>query len=304
VSERSHQALLRYLDARRTRSSRPSCKPYRSTARLHAPRPMLPCVLMRNLIATILVCGTPLFGWGPEGHALIARIAEAQLTPAAKARVSEILGPGSTIVSVASWADQVRPSRPATGPWHYVDIPIDKPHLDMARDCPKGDCVLAKIDEFSLAVKNPATPPEQRREDLMFLIHFIGDMHQPLHCSDNNDKGGNAVRIEFDGRQSNLHSLWDSGLLRKIGTEDALFPQLSQASESHRKKFAKGTVRDWAEQSHKLAQKVVYGRLPKGPEGSVRVIRADYERRADPLIEQQLERAGARLAAVLNADFK
>jgi S1/P1 Nuclease len=251
---------------------------------------------MRKLAAAALICGAPLWGWGPEGHSLVARIAEAQLTAAAKARVLEILGPGRTMASVASWADEIRRSRAETGPWHYVDIPIDKPHLDMARDCPKGDCVIAKIEEFRLAVKDPATTPEKRREDLMFLIHFVGDMHQPLHCADNKDKGGNDVRIEFNGRQSNLHSLWDSGLLGRMGKEDDLLPRLSRESQRHKDKYARGTVRDWAEQSHKLAQKMVYGRLPKGL-----VIRADYERKADPIVERQIEKAGARLAAMLNA---
>jgi hypothetical protein len=258
---------------------------------------------MRNPFAVALLCATPLFGWGPEGHNLVARIAEAQLTPAAKARVVEILGPASTMASVSSWADEIRRSRPETGPWHYIDIPIDKPHLDMARDCPKGDCVIAKIEELQVTLKDPATAPEKRREALMFLIHFVGDMHQPLHCSDNNDKGGNTVKIQFMDHPGNLHGLWDSGLLNRMGKEDELFARLSAESSSHKKKYAKGTVRDWAEQSHRMARKVVYARLPKAPEGGVLVIRADYERRADALIEQQISRAGARLAMVLNSIF-
>ena len=259
---------------------------------------------MRKLVPVVLVLGTRLFGWGPEGHSLVARIAEAQLTPTAKARVAEILGPGSTMASVSSWADEIRRARPETGPWHYIDIPISKPHLDMARDCPKGDCVIAKIEEFRLTVKDPATPPEKRREALMFLIHFVGDMHQPLHCSDNNDKGGNDVKVQFLDYKGNLHSLWDSRLLSRMGKEDELLPRFLSDAESHRKKYAKGTVEDWAEQSHKMAQKVVYGRLPKAPEGGVLVIRENYERRADPLIEQQIARAGARLAMVLNGAFQ
>ena len=86
--------------------------------------------------AAILLCGcVSAFGWGGEGHSLVARIAWDELTPAVRAKVSEILGPGVAIQSVASWADQVRNQRRETGPWHYIDIPIDQPHLDMARDC-------------------------------------------------------------------------------------------------------------------------------------------------------------------------
>ena len=150
--------------------------------------------------------------------------------------------------------------------WHYIDIPINQPHLDMTRDCPKGDCVIAKIEDFQKVLADPAAKPEQRKEALMFLVHFIGDMHQPLHCSDNKDRGGNEVRVDFFGRNMNLHSVWDGGLLGRIdgGAEDAVFAELSKnLSDGRAKKWGKGTVRDWAEQSHKAAVKIVYGKLPE-----------------------------------------
>ena len=226
------------------------------------------------------------------------------MTPAVQARVAQILGPGVSLQSIASWADQVRNQRRETGPWHYVDIPIDQPHLDMARDCPKGDCVLAKIEDFRKALKDPATAPEQRREALMFVVHFVGDMHQPLHCSDNKDKGGNDVQVKFGelgaARPYNLHSLWDSGLLGKLPKEDELFPVYSADSAKHAGKWSKGTVDDWAEESHKAAQKITYGKLPKVAPKTPEPIDAAYEKKADPLIKQQIEKAGARLARVLN----
>ncbi|MGA2268500.1 MAG: S1/P1 nuclease [Bryobacteraceae bacterium] len=260
---------------------------------------------MRKFAVVAVIAGClPTFAWGPEGHSLVARIADAQLTPAARARVIAILGPNTTMVSISSWADEVRRSRPATAPWHFIDIPIDKPHLDMARDCPKGDCVIAKIEDFRKALNDAAITPAERREDLMFLIHFVGDMHQPLHCSDNKDKGGNGVRVDFFGRQMNLHSVWDSGLLSRIGTEEQLFGPLSKESARHAKKWSKGTVADWAEQAHKASQKIVYGRLPKVAAGTPVPINAAYEKKADPLIREQIEKAGARLAAVLNATLK
>ncbi len=252
-------------------------------------------------ILLLLALTPPAFPWGVEGHDLIARIADAQLTPAARARVLEILGPGKTMESVASWADQIRRSRPATGPWHYIDIPIDQPHMDLARDCPKGDCVVAKIADMRAEVRNPATPPAERREALMFLIHFIEDMHQPLHCSDNQDQGGNSVHLRFFDRTTNLHSVWDSGLLDRMGTEEQLFAQLSPDSARHARKFSKGSVEDWAEQSHKAAQKIVYGKLPKA---TPVVLNAAYEKTADRLVRRQIELAGARLAAVLNHDLQ
>jgi hypothetical protein len=265
---------------------------------------MLLSDFMRKFLVSILCGSLPAFGWGVEGHSLIARIAWVQLTPAVQARVTQILGPGATMQSIASWADTIRNQRRETGPWHYIDIPIDKPHLDMARDCPKGDCVVARIEEFQKTLHDPATPPAQRHEALMFLVHFVGDMHQPLHCSDNNDQGGNKVIVKF-GEQSgdrpyNLHSLWDSGLLAKMGKEDDLFTVYSKESAKHARKWDQGTVEDWAEQNHRVAQKITYGKLPKVPAGQPEPIDGNYEKKADPVIQMQIEKAGARLAHVLN----
>jgi hypothetical protein len=259
---------------------------------------------MRKLIALVLLGGAvPVYCWGPEGHDLVARIAEAQLTPAARAKVAELLGPNVTMASIASWADSVRRQRSDTGPWHYIDIPIDKPHMDMARDCPKGDCVIAAIAAQRKVMMDPAADPVKRREALMFVIHFVGDMHQPLHCSDNKDKGGNDVRTVFNDRNSNLHSVWDGVLLGRMGTEDQLFPAMLKEAEAH-KRWGKGTVEKWAEESHKQSQKVVYGKLTKEPKGTPVPIGADYEKAADPVIRTQLEKAGDRLAHLLNDSFK
>jgi len=238
------------------------------------------------------------------GHSLVARIAEAQLTPQARARVTAILAPGQSLASIASWADEVRRARPESANWHFIDIPIQHHHLDMARDCPKGDCVIAKIADLRRQLTDPATPPEQQREALMFLVHFIGDMHQPLHSSDNQDRGGNTVRVVFFDRQSNLHSVWDSGLIGRLAPAHQLFTVYSQKAMRKRKKWAKGSVEQWAEQSHWAAQKVVYGRLPKAAEGNPVRLGTPYEKVADPVIREQIEKAGVRLAAVLNATLR
>ena len=133
--------------------------------------------------------------------------------------------------------------------------------------------------------------------------------HQPalrrrIHRADNNDQGGNKVLVKFGDRAGdrpgNLHSLWDSGLLGKMPKEDVLFAEYSADSAKHAKSWSKGTVEDWAEQNHKVAQKVTYGKLPKVPAGAVEPIDAAYEKKADPVVKMQIEKAGARLARVLN----
>jgi S1/P1 Nuclease len=269
---------------------------------------------MRRLLATavaISILPTSAFPWGGEGHDLVARIAQAQLSAKVRAKVDAILGPGVTIVSISSWADSVRRERSESGPWHYIDIPIDQPHLDMARDCAKGDCVVGAIARFRAELKNPATPPEKRKEALEFIVHFVGDMHQPLHCSDNKDKGGNDVHVQLAGsdRPGNLHGAWDSGILGHMGKEDDLYPALLKEALKNRKKWSKGTVEEWAEQNHQAAVDVTYGKLPVKPVAGVVnatpiQLDAAYEQAAQPLIRVQLEKAGDRLARVLNETLK
>jgi hypothetical protein len=269
---------------------------------------------MRKFLATVLAAfclPLPAFSWGPEGHSLVARIAQAQLSKKVRAKVDAILGPKDTIVSISSWADSLRHDRPEASPWHYVDIPIDAPHLDMARDCPKGDCVIQAIANFRAELKNPATPPEKRKEALMFLVHFVGDMHQPLHSSDNKDKGGNDVKVMLAGADhpGNLHGAWDSGILSRVGKEDDIYPALLKEALKNRKQWSKGTVESWAEESHQVAIDVVYGKLPIKPVAGTPnttpiPLDAAYQQAAVPVIEMQIEKAGDRLARLLNETLK
>ena len=135
----------------------------------------------------------------------------------------------------------------------------------------------------------------------MFIVHFIGDLHQPLHCADNRDKGGNEVKTEFFGKPLNLHSVWDVGLLERMGAEDKLFDEFARdITPTMEKKWAKGTLEDWAEESHQAAQKIAYGKLPKVEEGAPVPIDGAYERAADSAIEWRIKKAGTRLAHILN----
>ncbi|SPE39399.1 S1/P1 nuclease (fragment) [Candidatus Sulfopaludibacter sp. SbA3] len=164
--------------------------------------------------------------------------------------------------------------------------------------------MVAQIPAQRAVLLNPAATPQQRKEALMFMVHFVGDMHQPLHCSDNKDRGGNDVRVVFFDRPGNLHGTWDGGLLSRMGKEDDLFPGLLKEAQQHQKKWSKGTVADWADESHKAAQKIVYGKLPPEPKGTPEPLGADYEKAADPLIRTQIEKAGDRLARLLNDTLK
>jgi hypothetical protein len=260
---------------------------------------------MRHLVPllSLLLC-LPAWGWGPVGHRLTARLADRQLTLKARARVAAILREGESLASIASWADDVRRSRSNTSHWHYIDIPVAQKQLLMERDCPEGDCVLAKAGDFAKALRDPALTPAKRREALMFIVHLVGDMHQPLHASDQGDRGGNEVGVRFRGKTANLHQVWDTGLLEQMGTEEELFVKLTAACQKQGRRWSHGSMDDWVEQAHQAARAMVYGKLPKTPGGVKITITPEYEREAFPVVELQLAKAGSRLARVLNEAFQ
>lgn len=251
------------------------------------------------LLFSLSIAIDPALGWGPEGHSTVARIAAKNLTPEARDKIQALLTPHETLAAISSWADDVRNDHPETGPWHYIDIPLAASAIDMSRECPGGNCVVQKIEEFESVLKNKSADPASRREALEFMVHFVGDLHQPLHSSDNNDKGGNMVQVIFFGQPGNLHSVWDGGIIRREKQwGDQLASTLEQRITPEQKKdWARGSVEDWALESHAVAVKVVYGRLPQGTPPN---LGDDYANAMMPVVEEQIEKAGIRLAHLLN----
>jgi hypothetical protein len=239
--------------------------------------------------------------WGQSGHSIIAEIAQRRLEPSALRKVKELLGGEVSLASVASWADGVRLIRPNTYNWHFVDIPYDATSYDPARDCKgttKGDCVIAAIERFRKELGDPSRPSAERTEALMFLVHFMGDIHQPLHCAErNHDQGGNAVRVSFFGRPMNLHAVWDYGIIDRRTydwgeyvrhLERDWFPDHDIAA------FGNGDPAEWAWATHQLAVNVAYA-LPDDLN-----LTDEYYAKSLPAVDQQLALAGVRLAKLLN----
>lgn len=257
-------------------------------------------------LASVLVMGTGVFlafgktgfAWGPEGHKAIAILAERDMRPETLAKVRELLGPES-IEDAALWADQIKQStRPETAPWHFINVPLRDSKIDLARDCPAGQCVLTKTEEFLSVLVDPHAAAETRREALKFVIHFVGDLHQPLHCEDHRDEGGNAQQVIFEGRPDNLHWVWDAGLVQEINPDPrGLVAELGRATTAQdRASWQKGTIGDWVLESHRLAQ-TAYRRLGSfGPP----VLTRGCDERAKAAIRLQLEKAAVRLAYLLN----
>jgi hypothetical protein len=239
--------------------------------------------------------------WGHEGHQVIALIAEQYLTAAAKARATDLLD-GNTIEAVSSWADDYRLDHRETGPWHYIDIPLADSTIDMARECPDGNCVIAKTEQFLAVLRDPHADKDAKSQALKFVIHFVGDMHQPLHDEDNSDKGGNRRHVIFDGHPDNLHWVWDVGLINHLTRSPAtLATELeSRITAQDKVEWKMGSIEDWVIEGHRLAQTVAYGDL--GNENPATITPA-YEQQADPVIELQLEKAGVRLAYLLNTNL-
>jgi hypothetical protein len=250
------------------------------------------------LALTLFVASNAL-GWGREGHEVVAIIAERHLTARARERVRQILGPEGSLAAVSTWADEIRPSRPETAPWHYIDIPLNASAIDPARDCLKGDCVTTAITRFVAVLRDNAASADAKNEALKFVVHFVADLHQPLHCADNHNRGGNDVHVTFFGENANLHSVWDTLLIERIDPDtESYAKRLDDAlTDSNITAFENGTVEDWALESHAVAQKVAYGALHAG---ETLELGAGYLQTAAPVVDLQLQKAGIRLASILN----
>jgi hypothetical protein len=193
---------------------------------------------------------TPVWAWGRLGHRVTSRIAEKRLTPKAKAAVAELLEPGESLADASLWADEHRRELPKTAPWHYVDVPLDEPRYDrkFSGDVPDQGCVVDKINEFRLVIKDQTMTIEERRFALRFLIHCIEDMHMPLHVGDNKDKGGNRTQVRFLDKGTNIHRLWDSDMIAGVGdTGNSWLADLAALDRTEARAVAmKATVEVWA----------------------------------------------------------
>lgn len=242
----------------------------------------------------LLLVTLPVFAWGPDGHRIVAQIAFDHMTPQAQAAVMAELKaanePEPSLPGIANWADQVRD--PDSAPLHYLNMPKGDCHYVAARDCPDGKCVIGGIESAIAVLKNVDSPESQRIVALKNLVHFVGDIHQPLHEGLAEDKGGNTVQLQWAGKGSNLHRVWDSGLITSIDPDWRDF----ELKLSHRVVDADWVTlapARWAEASCSIAQSE--GLYPPtttpGPE---------YVKRWEPVVEEQLTIAGLRLAAILN----
>lgn len=246
-----------------------------------------------------LIAAQPAVGaharWWDLGHRVVARIADLRLTPEARAAVGDILD-GQTLADASVWADNIRQYRHDADPLHYVNLPLAATTWDSARYCPDGRCVVAAIPADLRVLANPAASRLDRAEALRFLIHFVGDLHQPLHAGEASDRGGNLRTVYLLGDSTNLHKVWDGQILERQGlTEPGYLALLRREMDTiNLPALERGTVVEWAMESHRIAATRVY-RLP--PDGH---IDSAYVAAARPVIDRAIITAGVRLARLLN----
>ncbi|HWZ98301.1 MAG TPA: S1/P1 nuclease [Candidatus Dormibacteraeota bacterium] len=260
------------------------------------------------LVAAVLILlPTKVHAWGVEGHEVVAALAESMLSDAAKAGVKSVLG-DVTLYSVANWADQVRNQRDETYNWHFVDIPRSAAGFLDSRDCflPTNthagaatdhmNCVVDRITYFKQILADPATQPTDRQEALKFIVHFVGDIHQPFHAI-GDELGGNLIHItEFGSAQCgsrpcNLHSAWDTGMIEHTGMDRDTYVQHLQLLISSSHLTADGTPENWANESHDLGNAAW---LNQGG-----VLDDAYYNAQIQVVDKRLALAALRLAALL-----
>ncbi|MCB1021881.1 MAG: S1/P1 nuclease [Bryobacterales bacterium] len=242
-----------------------------------------------RMICLLLLCALSAPAWGPKGHRIVALIAEERLAPNVLARLHGILG-GETLAEASTWADDARqlPNWRQSGPWHYVNIRDGQTYRKSKKER-RGD-VLTALERFRKNLGKGSAG--QRKDALRFLIHFVADLHQPLHVGRAEDRGGNLVEVSWFGRPSNLHAVWDSGILSYERLRDDEWVRLlTRVDAAQAERWADSTPLDWAEESMALRPKVY--RIGDGKLGR------DYQQANLPAVRQRLAQAGVRLAAFL-----
>lgn len=265
-------------------------------------RSMLNHVTAVTLIITLalITLSTTAQALGADGHRIVAELAQQQLSTSALKETRRLLGngPDTDLADISNWADEIReqPTWRWTSRWHYLNFPRGDCRYDAQRDCRDGRCIVAAISEQVGILADRKRSDDERGQALRFVVHFIGDIHQPLHAGFGDDRGGNTFQVFYIGRGSNLHALWDGGILcsARRHWRDQVEHLRDRPAGVDTAWSAQAPAR-WAEESCRLISTAnLYpprpGRLPEG-----------YVERQYPVLEQQLVIASARLAQALNS---
>ena len=303
--------------------------------------------MRRTIVTLLLLAPGQAWCWGDEGHQTVARIAAAHLTERARQAVASLLQQDATFAATgaapsgaadtlaqamaraAIWPDHMAGGKGATAPWHYIDIGLFEGPSHIAERCPQRNCIVDKMKDYLVNLKqHRADGPWSESKELAFLMHFAGDIHQPLHCVSDADAGGNCVNVVGFEPMTNLHAVWDITLVRNLmaGDGSGMIAGMESRFRGKMRRWQDyGSIEQIAAESFGLAKAQVYGkarpRLPvipkfievqprncatEAPE-SLRDVKVDgprsYGAGAISVVRMQLYRGGVRLAAMLNAIY-
>lgn len=241
--------------------------------------------------------------YGPTGHRIVGTIAQSYLCPRAQTAIDDLLQ-GESLADAGLWADRIRgdPDWRRAGPWHYVNVPDDAP-IERASGGARGD-VLQATTRFRAELADAYVPRQRRAEALRFLVHFVADIHQPLHVGRAEDRGGNEITVLLGGKRSNLHALWDAQALLKADRRTRDYRVADQArairalTEGEVAMLQRASMLEWARESQQL-RPYVYHFTPSPGDGPFRPDVA-YLNGAREITMLRLSQAGVRLAGVLN----
>jgi hypothetical protein len=252
--------------------------------------------LFVGICVAITVC---LVSWGFTGHRMVALIADKHLAPYAKDAVADLLK-GESLASISTWADEIRnkPENKGTAPWHFINLPLglSKSDFDKAVNDQGNGNLYTALKQANFFLGDSKTPIELKIESLKFLVHFVGDAHQPMHVSRAQDKGGNTIQLQFDGKGTNLHSLWDSKLLDKQGLSDIqLAAKLNNdITPAQIKRWENDEFLDWLYESYQISSQL-YSEVKSGSK-----LNDAYYKTHIITVNEQIAKAGIRLAYILN----
>lgn len=241
------------------------------------------------------------WAWGPQGHMIVAQVADNNLSAPAKKAVAKILS-NSTLSDVANWADQIKsnPEWVHTKGWHFLDLDDNEDYAHV-QHAPEGDVVTA-ITEMVATLKNNSSTPEEKSNALKFIVHFMGDIHQPLHVGRPEDRGGNDTKVVFEGRKTNLHTLWDSLMIMKSPMDFLAYAKFLEQTQPFVAPYDLPEIAFSTIISEDMAaRKAVYDFKDVA---SPVILDAGYYNKNATLMNHQMLSGGKRLAALLNSIFK
>jgi len=253
-----------------------------------------------SIITTLLICST-LFAttedWGRNGHRATGEIAQQHLTKKAARKINSLLN-GASLALVSTYADEIKSDSKYRkyGPWHYVNFPFGSTY-EATQKNPEGDIIVA-IEKCVTVLKDEKATQADKAFHLKLLVHFIGDLHQPMHIGLAEDKGGNDFQVRWFNEGTNLHSVWDTKMIESYNMS---YSELAQSrpelSKAQLEIIKSGTVKDWMYESRELCEKI-YETTEVGEKLGYNYM-YDYV----PVVQQQLQKGGIRLAVLLNEIF-